>query len=246
MIATHWRVPDAPLRASAATAQLIGLGAVIALAAIARRVSPLGDLYALKAAATFGAIVLFSFGFLHRHHPFTRFGPANQITTVRAILVALAAGVIGEPRVPVLAASAAGIGLFATALDGLDGWLARRTRIASAFGARFDMEIDALLILVLSILVWQFGKAGIWVIASGLLRYVFTAAGAIWSWLAASLPQSRRRQAICVLQIVSLTLALIPMIAPPFSTTLAAVALLLLSYSFLVDTASLWRQRACR
>ena len=42
-----------------------------------------------------------------------------------------------------------------TALDGVDGWLARRSGIASAFGARFDMEIDALLILVLAVLAWR-------------------------------------------------------------------------------------------
>jgi multidrug efflux pump subunit AcrA (membrane-fusion protein) len=37
-------------------------------------------------------------------------------------------------------------------LDGVDGWLARRHEIASRFGARFDMEVDALLILALSVL----------------------------------------------------------------------------------------------
>jgi phosphatidylglycerophosphate synthase len=242
MIATHWRVPDAPLRASAATAQLVGIAAVVALAQVARRVWPLDDLYALKAGATFGAVVLLSFGFLQRHHPFARFGPANQITTLRAILVALVAGVIGEPRIPMVAAGAAGASVLVTALDGLDGWLARRTRIASAFGARFDMEIDALLILVLSILVWQFEKAGVWVIASGLLRYVFVAAGVAWPWLAEPLPPGRRRQTICVLQIAGLTLAVMPAITPALSTTLAAIALVTLAYSFLVDTAWLWRR----
>ena len=45
------------------------------------------------------------------------------------------------------------------ALDGVDGWLARRRGMSSAFGARFDMEIDALLVQVLAILVWRYGKA---------------------------------------------------------------------------------------
>ena len=39
--------------------------------------------------------------------------------------------------------------------------------MASAFGARFDMETDALLLLVLAALAWQFDKAGAWVLASG-------------------------------------------------------------------------------
>ena len=39
----------------------------------------------------------------------------------------------------------------ALALDGVDGQVARRTGTASELGARFDMEVDAFLILVLSV-----------------------------------------------------------------------------------------------
>jgi len=243
MIATDWRLPDAPLRASAVTAQLLGIGAAIVAAQAARRISPLGEFYPLKVAVTFGAIVLLSFGFLQRYHPFARFGPGNQITMLRAVLVALVAGIIGEQAVPMLAAAAAGASGVATALDGVDGWVARRTHTASAFGARFDMETDALLILVLSILAWQFEKAGVWVIASGLLRYLFVAAGATSPWLARPLPPSRRRQAICVVQIVALTLAILPLVAAPVASSLAAVALATLAFSFFVDTMWLWRSR---
>ena len=48
-----------------------------------------------------------------------------------------------------------------------------RSNEASSFGARFDMETDALLILVLAALVWQHGKAGPWILAAGLMRYAF-------------------------------------------------------------------------
>ncbi len=61
-----------------------------------------------------------------------------------------------------------GLGVVAVALDGVDGVLARSRNEASAFGARFDMETDALLILVLAALVWQHGKAGAWILAAGL------------------------------------------------------------------------------
>ena len=40
-----------------------------------------------------------------------------------------------------------------TVLDGADGWLARRSGVSSAFGARFDGEVDAFLILALSVAV---------------------------------------------------------------------------------------------
>lgn len=239
-----WQFPSAPLRSSVLTSKLIALGAVVAVAGAARAALPLGDAYALKAAVLFSAIIGLSIGFLQQHHPFERFGPANQITTVRAMVVALVAALTGEPRVPAIATAAVAASLAVILLDGLDGWLARRHAIASAFGARYDMEIDALLILALSVLAWRYGKAGAWVVASGLMRYAFVAAGAVAPWLRGSLLPSRRRQAICVVQIGSLALVMLPGIEPPASTWLAAAALAALTYSFLVDTVWLWRQRA--
>ena len=238
---TAWRWPDSPLRASAATSTLIGLAAAVALASAARAGLPLGDRYPLNAAGLFAAVSGLSIGFLQQHHPFARFGAANQITTLRAILAALVAAMVGEPRVPAVAYAAVAASAAITLLDGVDGWLARRQRIASRFGARFDMEIDALLILALSVLAWRHGKAGGWVVASGLLRYAFVAAGTVAPWLREALPPSRRRQAICVIQIVVLTLTLVPAIEPPVSAPLAAAALVILIYSFLVDT--LWLSR---
>jgi len=188
----------------------------------------------------FAAIAGFSMGFLQRHHPFTRFGAANQITVLRAILVSLVAALVGEARVPAIASGAVAASIAAIALDGIDGWLARRAGIASAFGARFDMEIDALLILALAVLAWRHDKAGGWVLASGLLRYAFVAGGAAAPWLRAGLEPSRRRQAICVVQIAALAMVMLPAIQPPLSTAIAAAALAALAYSFLVDTVWLW------
>lgn len=168
-------------------------------------------------------------------------GPANQVTSVRAALTLVLAGVLVAPRVPDPRWCVAAATIVAV-LDGVDGWLARRTGTASDFGARFDMETDALLILVLSLLAWRFGKAGGWVIASGLLRYVFVAAGAFLRWLQRPLPPSRRRQAICVLQVTALIIVILPIVTPPLSTLIAAGALAVLVWSFLVDTAWLWRR----
>ena len=244
MIATTWRLPDAPLRSSAVATKLTALVTLIVVATIARTGLPVSALYAAKASAAFAAVMLLSLGFLQQHHPFTRFGAANQITTVRALLVSLVVSLIGEPRLPAIAASAAAASVIVTLLDGVDGWLARRNRIASDFGARFDLEIDALLILALSILAWRFEKAGVWVVLSGVLRYAFVAAGAGWTRLKAPLPASRRRQTICVFQIVALTMAIVPAIPPAISAPLTAVALAALGGSFLIDTVWLWRRAA--
>jgi phosphatidylglycerophosphate synthase len=159
-------------------------------------------------------------------------------------LVALVAGLIGEPRVPAYATSAAIMSGLVTALDGVDGWLARRTQMVSRFGARFDMEVDALLILVLSILAWQYEKAGAWIVLAGLLRYLFVAAGWLFPWLARALPPSRRRQTICVIQIVGSSLVLLPAVTRPESVWIAAALLAALSASFLIDVRWLWRMRS--
>ena len=244
MISTHWQLPAAPLRASAVATVVAGFAGAIAIAELARGVLPVGGIYAVKAGAIFSIVMLVALGFLPRHHPFARFGPANQITTMRAMLVALVAALIGEPRFPNVATSAAAATVVVSALDGVDGWLARRHQIASSFGARFDMEIDALLILVLAILVTEFEKAGPWVILSGLLRYIFVGAGKYWPRLRAPLFASRRRQAVCVVQILALTLAIVPAIQPPLSAAMAAVALAALAWSFLIDTRWLLRSAA--
>ena len=199
--------------------------------------------FIVKAIAGFAVIAIVALRSARTHHPFPRLGAANQVTMVRALLVALIAALIGEATLPAFARAAAAAAAIATVLDGVDGWLARRTRMASAFGARFDMETDALLIQVLAILVWQYGKAGAWVLASGLLRYLFVAAGWLWRWLQQPLFPSVRRKAICVVQTVGLALALVPEIPAPFSSPIAAFSLAVLSYSFLVDTVWLWRVR---
>jgi phosphatidylglycerophosphate synthase len=124
----------------------------------------------------------------------------------------------------------------------VDGALARRRNEASAFGARFDMETDALLILVLAALVWQLGKAGVWILLAGLLRYLFVAASFVLPWLGGVLPPSRRRQTVCVVQIVSLIGALVPVVTQPASAALALAGLIILIWSFTVDVAYLARQ----
>jgi phosphatidylglycerophosphate synthase len=105
------------------------------------------------------------------------------------------------------------------------------------------MEVDALLIQVLAILAWRWGKAGPWVLLSGLLRYVFLAAGWLWLWMRAPLGSTFRGKAICILQIVTLTMALLPNVEPRASGVLAGLGLLALCYSFLVDSWRLWTQR---
>jgi phosphatidylglycerophosphate synthase len=200
-------------------------------------------MYLLKAAVLFAAIMRLAFRHRRGRHPFAHFGAANQVTTVRAALVALMAALIGEPPSATVATMALVFGVTATVLDGVDGWLARRTGMASQFGARFDMEVDALLIQVLAILAWTHGKAGWWVLLSGLLRYIFVASGWVLPWMARPLASSRRGKVVCVVQIAALMVVLLPAVTPPASVLVAAFGLAALSWSFAVDTRRLWLHR---
>jgi phosphatidylglycerophosphate synthase len=186
------------------------------------------------------------------NHPHARFGGANRVTLLRLALAGLLVGLLGDAAwAPPLAAEghaglAWGVVALATLtalLDAADGPLARRSGMASAFGARFDMETDAVFTLVLCALVWQAGQTGPWVLAAGLLRYAFVAAARPWPWLAAPLAPSRRRQTVCVVQITSLIICLAPIVPPALATALAAASLALLSLSFAMDIRTLAQAR---
>lgn len=176
---------------------------------------------------------------LPAHGPHHRFGPANQITVARGALVAFLAALLLESVDIHLQYVALGAAVVAAVMDAMDGWLARRTRMVSAFGARFDMETDALFILVLSLWAWHLHKAGAWVIAGGLLRYAFVLAGALVPRLRGTLPESLRRKTIAALQMVALLIVICPFVPVPLSAPVAALALAALSISFLLDTRSL-------
>lgn len=184
------------------------------------------------------AIFALVFNGLH-HHAFAQFGIANTVTAIRAAIVSLIAAAVFCPDASERLSGApwifAVLVLVALLLDGVDGYLARRFRLESDLGARFDMEVDALLIFCLSAAAFVLGKAGAWVLFIGLMRYGFVMAQYGVPRLKGALPPSLRRKTVCVVQVVVLCLLLVPYIASPLSAWLAAIALLLLVYSFATD-----------
>jgi phosphatidylglycerophosphate synthase len=206
-----------------------------------------GAMYPLVAVAFFAVLFAAVVRVAGAHHPYPRFGPANGVTTIRAILAALAAGLlVAHPASPVVLWPVIGMTALMAALDGLDGGLARAMRMPSAYGARFDMETDAAFILVLSALVWKYEKAGVWVLCCGLMRYVFVVAGWMLPWLAAPLRATRRGRAVAVGQLLGLGVALAPIVPRPASAAVAGVTLAVLAWSFAVDVAWLRRESAVR
>jgi phosphatidylglycerophosphate synthase len=181
---------------------------------------------------------------LPSHSPHPCFGAANRTTVARGVLIAFLVTLLFEQadqRTQIVALAAAAL---AATLDAVDGWLARRTGMSSAFGARFDMETDALFILVMSIWAWRLGKAGLWVIAGGLLRYAFVVAAMLVPTLRGDLPPSFRRKTLAALQMIALLVVIAPFVPAFVSAPIAALALVTLAASFALDIGWLIRRPA--
>lgn len=100
--------------------------------------------------------------------PTGRFGTANTITAFR---------IGGLALLPVAASLGSayliGLSLLLLALDGVDGWFARRYALSSEFGSFFDKETDSLFLLLLCGLSAFRGPLSVWILGAGLLRYGF-------------------------------------------------------------------------
>ncbi len=198
---------------------MVGLVTAVAMLAgltLADDVNALGGLAGLATAVGTGALLDRA---LRAKHSVT-LGPADRVTLLRAVLVAGVTALVitsfsGHSSVPVLVTGAA----VALVLDAVDGRVARRTGTASTLGARFDMEIDAYLILVLSADVAR--SFGPWVLAIGAARYLLIGAQWIYPWLRASAPPRYWCKVVAAFQGIALTAA----ITRPGPLTAAAVAL---------------------
>lgn len=169
-------------------------------------------------------------------------GWANRVTLMRAVLVALVAGALAANAFVGAIWQWLAIAVTALLLDGVDGWIARRTKSRTRFGARFDMELDALLILLLCAGMLRLESLGLWVLLIGAMRYLFIAASWPFPWLSKPLFASFRRKAVCVWQVVALLLALTPLTSHLVTSLLAVSALISLLYSFGVDVWWLYRK----
>ncbi len=117
----------------------------------------------------------------------------------------------------------------ALVLDAIDGWVARRTAIGS-LGARFDAEVDAFLILVLSVYVAR--SVGAWVLLIGAARYAFLAVGWLLPWMREPLPPRYWRKFVAATQGIVLTIAAANVLPSAVNRAGLVCALILLAESF--------------
>jgi phosphatidylglycerophosphate synthase len=198
---------------------------------------PVGWTVGLAAATTAAALLAVAL----RRAGTTRFGAANVVTLVRATL--------GQAVAALVAASLAGldhrsllIWLTAVALllDAVDGRVARWTGSITPLGARFDMEADAFLILVLSVAAGPL--VGWWVLAIGLARYALLLAEQGWRWLRVTVPPRYWRKVVAAVQSVTLALVVSGLVPTAEAVTLLVVAFALLAESFGRDVVWLARR----
>jgi phosphatidylglycerophosphate synthase len=217
------------------------LAQVLLLAALAASVglSSTGWVIGLGAAAITSALL---------DHGLTRYraerlAPADWVTLARASLAigvaALVAESFGRSTPLALLVSLAAVAL---ALDAVDGWVARHTPTTAGLGAQFDGEVDAFLILALSVYVARW--AGAWVLAIGAMRYAFLAAELSLPWMRAPLPPRYWRKTVAAVQGVALTVAAANVLPLPATQAVLFAALVLLAESFGRDFWWLWRQNA--
>ena len=98
------------------------------------------------------------------------YGPGNWITLLR--LAGLLFLIIYYPHLGFTQ-----IGLFAyflISLDGVDGFIARKTHTTSEFGAWFDMETDAFYVALMGVVIYALGLTGPWILVPGFLRYLYS------------------------------------------------------------------------
>jgi hypothetical protein len=122
-----------------------------------------------------------------------RLGRADWVTLARSTLaVAVAALVADSFDGPTPVTMLVSLAAVALALDAVDGWVARRMGTTGALGEQLDAEVDAFLILALSVYVAR--SAGAWVLAIGAARYAFLAGGWALPWMRAPLPARHWRK----------------------------------------------------
>jgi phosphatidylglycerophosphate synthase len=225
-----------------------GAALVCAIAWIVEK-GMLGVVGSVTSLAIFAAVAAVVISQILVFHPYRDFGWPNVVTLARTALATLVAGYAAEvsmwslPPSSHLAWTFTLIAATAVLLDGLDGYLARRFGPRSDFGARFDMESDALLLMILSVLVIVLDKVGYWALLIGGIRYAFVAAARLWSWIDRELPDSMRRKTVCVIQGASLIALISPVVHGQLASMIAAGALATLVWSFAVDLAWLHRHR---
>jgi len=209
-----------------------------------------GVVSAWSAAAAAGVYVVAAALVLGHWRAF-RFGLANAVTLTRLVgtcwiaALTVEAALVGlDPSGRVLLV---GLATACLILDGVDGRVARFRGEVSTFGARFDVETDALQLACMSLALPLLGVVGWWALAVAGLRYGYLAASQLVPALRIPLRHGVGvRKTIAVVGQVALILALaLDLVAPGWlPPAVVGIGLAALGWSFGRDV--VWQLRQAR
>lgn len=219
---------------------LVAAGFGLALGVIVTGIATVGGTsVAAKWALPTVTIAGLELAYLYRHlganhpdgetgHVYESMGVANSATLFRGGLFAAVAGfVFLEPAgwIAWFPALLYGTG---SALDWIDGTLARASERMTVLGDRLDGAFDALGFLVAPVVGVLWGRLPIWYLSLSAARYLFVA-GKIWrrrrGYSVFDLPTSRVRRPLAGLQMAFITVALAPVLPAETVHTIALVVL---------------------
>ena len=163
-------------------------------------------------------------------------GYANWVTIFRLVLLCL----LGFNYQQFDHFSLAVLAVFVLSLDGLDGFIARKMSMNSAFGGRLDGETDAWFVLLMGTVVYQLKLADYWILWPGLLRYIFVLSCYLLWKKTLPEPVSYFRKTIAVIIMAALVSPFILAEKYYFPALVAASGLV--TYSFGKSFVFQWRQ----
>jgi phosphatidylglycerophosphate synthase len=168
-------------------------------------------------------------------------GPADLVTLARSVLVGgIVALVVHSFVGPVSVRALTALAVVALVLDAVDGRVARYTRTVSAVGARFDMEVDSVLVLLLSVYVAR--SLGVWVLVIGSVRYLHWIAGRALPWLRGPVPPRYWCKVVAAVQGIVLTAVAAGVLPGAVAVLALLVVAALLAESFGREAWWLWRR----
>jgi phosphatidylglycerophosphate synthase len=192
------------------------------------------------AGATYAAVVVLLLARALRRSGAATLGAANLVTLARAVLVGGVVALVADSFLrPASGAALTALAVSALVLDAVDGRIARTTGTVTAVGARFDMEVDSVLVFLLSVHVA--GSLGPWVLAIGSAHYVLVVARWLLPWLRGALPPRYWCKVVAAVQGIVLAAAAAGVLPPPVAVLALVVVAALLAESFGREVWWLWR-----
>lgn len=171
----------------------------------------------------------------------TSFGPATAMTVLRGLLLAIVAGFLFVPRPTSIVAWIPGLAYgSAVGLDFFDGVVARRWGRSTRLGALLDCRFDTVGLFVAPLLGVLYGQLPIWYLSVAVAKPICVGALTVRVWHGRptkALPENERNRWLAGLQMVVVSLALLPVVEPPLGTVLATAAMLPFLLQFVRD----WR-----